>query len=192
MFGKMQAISTVKPVSQNYASATGSARVVQPFHFWTDSKYPKRIPLSFTKNGYILQNAGLTKDLRTAFVSVVMLTLNTVVFKLILWILGYFYLTPLLYKSAFFTLLFHTIPTDIVSRHFQNDFFINSYCYHYQLIGLQTITDVTDPCQAFFQENEIFLFQTTAKIREKHTLLAKCHVGCSHQELSLIFTFISA
>ena len=41
MFGKMQAISTAKPVSQNYASATGSARVVQPFHFWTDSKYPQ-------------------------------------------------------------------------------------------------------------------------------------------------------
>ena len=192
MFGKIVAISTVKPVSQNYASATGSARVVQLIHFWTDSKYPQTDTAVFHGDGYILQNAGLTKDLRTAFISVMMLALNTVVFKLILWILRYFHLTLLLYKSAFLTLLFHTIPTDIVSRHFQNDFFINSYRYHYQLIELQTITDVTDPCQAFFQENEMFLFQTTARIRENHTLLTKCQAGCSHKELSLIFTFILA
>ena len=121
-----------------------------------------------------------------------MLTLNTVVFKLILRILRYFYLTPLLYKSTFFTLLFHTIPTDIVSRHFQNDSFINPYRYHYQLIGLQTITKVPDSCQAFFQRNEKFLFQTNARIKENCILLAKCHIGCSDKKLSFIFEFILA
>ena len=49
MFGKMQAISTVEPISQNHASATGAARVVQPFHFWTDSKYPQTDTAVFHK-----------------------------------------------------------------------------------------------------------------------------------------------
>ena len=52
----------------------------------------------------------------------VMLTLNTVVFKLILQILRYFYLTPLLYKSTFFTLLFPEVPTDIVGVIFKMTF----------------------------------------------------------------------
>ena len=67
MFGETQAISTVKPVSQNYASATGSARVVQPFHFWTDSKYPQTDTADFHKDGYILQNAGNFQRLTNRF-----------------------------------------------------------------------------------------------------------------------------
>ena len=70
MFGETQAISTVKPVSQNYASATGSARVVQPFHFWTDSKYFKQNTAVFHGDGYFLQNADTFKDLRMASISV--------------------------------------------------------------------------------------------------------------------------
>ena len=68
MFGKIVAISTVKPVSQNYASATGSARVVKSIYFWSGTKYFKRNTADFHKDGYFLQNAGVTKDLRIAFV----------------------------------------------------------------------------------------------------------------------------
>ena len=68
MFGKIVAISTVKPVSQNYASATGSARVVKSIYFWSGTKYFKRNIADFHKDGYFLQNAGVTKDLRIAFV----------------------------------------------------------------------------------------------------------------------------
>ena len=69
-----------------------------------------------------LQNAGTSRDLRIALKVCVMLTLNTVVFKLILRILRYFYLTPLLYKSTFFTLLFPEVPTDIVGVIFKMTF----------------------------------------------------------------------
>ena len=58
MFGKIVAISTVKPVSQNYASATGSARVVKSIYFWSGTKYFKRNTADFHGDGYILQNAG--------------------------------------------------------------------------------------------------------------------------------------
>ena len=68
MFGKIVAISTVKPVSQNYASATGSARVVKSIYFWSGTKYFKRNTADFHKDGYFLQNEGVTKDLRIAFV----------------------------------------------------------------------------------------------------------------------------
>lgn len=135
---KIVAISTVKHLSRNYA--TFQQPSVQEWYSLSTSGQTqgifKRNTADFHGDGYFLQNAGTSKDLRIALKVCVMLTLNTVVFKLILRILRYFYLTPLLYKSTFFTLLFHTIPTDIVSRHFQNDSFINSYRYHYQLIGL--------------------------------------------------------
>ena len=62
MFGKIVAISTVKPVSQNYASATGSARVVKSIYFWSGTKYFKRNTADFHKDGYFLQNAGVTKE----------------------------------------------------------------------------------------------------------------------------------
>ena len=68
MFGKIVAISTVKPVPQNYASATGAARVVKSIYFWSGTKYFKRNTADFHKDGYFLQNAGVTKDLRIAFV----------------------------------------------------------------------------------------------------------------------------
>jgi len=58
MFGKIVAISTVKPVSQNYASATGSARVVKSIYFWSGTKHFKRNTADFHKDGYPLQNAG--------------------------------------------------------------------------------------------------------------------------------------
>lgn len=66
MFGKIVAISTVKPVSQNYASATRSARVVKSIYFWSGTKYFKRNTADFHKDGYFLQNAGVTKGLRIA------------------------------------------------------------------------------------------------------------------------------
>jgi len=47
----------------------------------------------FHGDGCFLQNAGLTKDLRTAFVSVVMLTLNAELFKL--------FLPKIAYKTQF-------------------------------------------------------------------------------------------
>ena len=43
-----------------------------------------------------------------------------------------------------------------------------------------------------FFKNPKKIFLTSAKIHINHTLLTKCQVGCSHKELSLIFTFISA
>ena len=58
MFGKIVAISTVKPASQNYASATGSARVVKSIYFWSGTKYFKRNTADFHKDGYFLQNTG--------------------------------------------------------------------------------------------------------------------------------------
>ena len=67
MFGKIVAISTVKPVSQNYASATGSARVVKSIYFWSDTKYFKRNTDDFHKDGYILQNAGNFQRLMNRF-----------------------------------------------------------------------------------------------------------------------------
>ena len=82
-----------------------------------------------------LQNAGFTKGLRIAFVVCDVnseyrhIQVNSADFKVFL---PYTFIIQI----HFFTLLFHTIPTDIVSRHFQNDSFINSYRYHYQLIGL--------------------------------------------------------
>ena len=76
----------------------------------------------FHGDGYFLQNVGTSKDLRIALKVFVMLTLNTDVFKLILRILRYFYLTPLLYKSTFFTLLFPEVPTDIVGVIFKMTF----------------------------------------------------------------------
>ena len=58
MFGKIVAISTVKPVSQNDASAAGSARVVKSIYFWSGTKYFKRNTADFHGDGYILQNTG--------------------------------------------------------------------------------------------------------------------------------------
>ena len=66
MFGKIVAISTVKPVSQNYAFATGSARVVKSVYFWSDAKYPKRIPLTFIKMDTPCRTRETFKDLRAA------------------------------------------------------------------------------------------------------------------------------
>lgn len=131
------AISTVKHLSRNYASFSNQvckSGIAYPL-LVRRKVFSKEIPLTFME----MDTSCRTQASRKAYELLswcVMLTLNTVVFKLILQILRYFYLTPLLYKSTFFTLLFHTIPTDIVSRHFQNDSFINSYRYHYQLIGL--------------------------------------------------------
>ena len=84
MFGKMLTISTDKSLSKNYASATRWTRVVKSIHFWSDTKYSKRNTADFHGDGYFLQNAGTSKDLRIALKVCVMLTLNTVVFKLIL------------------------------------------------------------------------------------------------------------
>ena len=47
---------------------SGSARVVKSIYFWSGTKYFKRNTADFHKDGYFLQNAGVTKDLRIAFV----------------------------------------------------------------------------------------------------------------------------
>ena len=75
MFGKIVAISTVKPVSQNYASATGSARVVKSIYFWSDAKYPEWIPLTFME----MDTSCRTQDSQKTYESLswcVMLTLK--------------------------------------------------------------------------------------------------------------------
>ena len=135
---KIVAISTVKHLSRNYASFQQPS--VQEWYSLSTSGQTqsifKRNTADFHGDGYFLQNAGTSKDLRIALKVCVMLTLNTVVFKLILRILRYFYLTPLLYKSTFLHCCSTQYQLIIVSRHFQNDSFINSYRYHYQLIGL--------------------------------------------------------
>ena len=134
---KIVAISTIKHLSRNYASFQQPS--VQEWYSLSTSGQTQNIPNGISLTFMEMDTSCRTQASRKAYELLswcVMLTLNTDVFKLILRILRYFYLTPLLYKSTFFTLLFHTIPTDIVSRHFQNDSFINSYRYHYQLIGL--------------------------------------------------------
>ena len=67
---KIVAISTVKHLSQNYASFQQPS--VQEWYSLSTSgqaqSIPKRNTADFHGDGYILQNAGLTKDLRIASV----------------------------------------------------------------------------------------------------------------------------
>ena len=42
--------------------------MVKSIYFWSGTKYFKRNTADFHKDGYFLQNAGVTKDLRIAFV----------------------------------------------------------------------------------------------------------------------------
>ncbi len=70
MFGKIVAISTVKHLSRNYASFQLPS--VQEWYSLSISGQAQSIPYrntaDFHGDGYILQNTGLTKDLRIAFV----------------------------------------------------------------------------------------------------------------------------
>ena len=70
MFGKIVAISTVKHLSRNYASFQQPS--VQEWYSLSTSgqaqSIPQRNTADFHGDGYILQNTGLTKDLRIAFV----------------------------------------------------------------------------------------------------------------------------
>ena len=70
MFGKIVAISTVKHLSRNYASFQQPS--VQEWYSLSTSGQAQNIPqrntADFHGDGYILQNSGLTKDLRIAFV----------------------------------------------------------------------------------------------------------------------------
>ena len=70
MFGKIVAISTVKHLSRNYASFQLPS--VQEWYSLSTSgqaqSIPQRNTADFHGDGYILQNTGLTKDLRIAFV----------------------------------------------------------------------------------------------------------------------------
>ena len=83
---KMLAFSTVKHLSQNYASFQQPS--VQEWYSLSTScqtqNIPNGIPLTFMEMDIFLQNAGTSKDLRIALKVCVMLTLNTAVFKLIL------------------------------------------------------------------------------------------------------------
>ena len=83
---KIVAISTVKHLSRNYASFQQPS--VQEWYSLSTSgqtqNIPNGIPLTFMEMDIFLQNAGTSKDLRIALKVCVMLTLNTVVFKLIL------------------------------------------------------------------------------------------------------------
>ena len=70
MFGKIVAISTVKHLSRNYASFQLPS--VQEWYSLSISgqaqSIPQRNTADFHGDGCILQNTGLTKDLRIAFV----------------------------------------------------------------------------------------------------------------------------
>ena len=83
---KIVAISTVKHLSRNYASFQQPS--MQEWYSLSTSGQTqsifKRNTADFHGDGYFLQNAGTSKDLRIALKVCVMLTLNTVVFKLIL------------------------------------------------------------------------------------------------------------
>lgn len=69
MFDNVLTTSTAEPLSQNYAPATGWARVAKSIYIWSDTKCTGcPVTADFHKNGFLLLNAGLTKDLRTAFV----------------------------------------------------------------------------------------------------------------------------
>lgn len=67
---KIVAISTVKHLSRNYASFQQPS--VQEWYSLSTSGQAQNIPqrntADFHGDGYILQNTGLTKDLRIAFV----------------------------------------------------------------------------------------------------------------------------
>ena len=65
MFGKIVAISTVKHLSRNYASFSKSG-IAYPL--LVRRKISRMNTADFHGDGYILQNTGLTKDLRIAFV----------------------------------------------------------------------------------------------------------------------------
>ena len=102
MFGKIVAISTVKHLSRNYASFSNQvckSGIAYPL-LVRRKVFSKEIPLTFME----MDTSCRTQASRKAYELLswcVMLTLNTVVFKLILQILRHFYLTPLLYKSTF-------------------------------------------------------------------------------------------
>ena len=70
MLGKIVAISTIKHLSRNYASFQQPS--VQEWYSLSTSgqaqSIPQRNTADFHGDGYILQNTGLTKDLRIAFV----------------------------------------------------------------------------------------------------------------------------
>ena len=114
----------------------------------------------------------------------VMLTLNTVVFKLILQILRHFYLTPLLYKSTFLHIypwIYQLAYLHIITK--------QRFCH---LVLLLTVTRrVTKQLRwknamssTFFLN--FFLFSITERIKNC-TLLTKCHIGCSDKIIYSLF-----
>ena len=110
---KIVAISTVKHLSRNYASFQQPS--VQEWYSLSTSGQTqsifKIIPLTFMEMDTFLQNAGFTKGLRIAFVVCDVnseyrhIQVNSADFKVFL---PYTFIIQI----HFFTLLFHTIPTD--------------------------------------------------------------------------------
>ena len=153
MFGKMQAISTVKHLSRNYASFQQPS--VQEWYSLSTSGQTQSI---FKKYRWLSWRWILPAERRyfqrltNRFESVCdvnseyrRIQVNSADFKVFL---PYTFIIQI---HFFYT----AVPrsTDWYSwSHFQNDIFINSYRYHYQLIGLQTITKVPDSCQAVFEK----------------------------------------
>ena len=69
MFGKIVAISTVKHLSRNYASFSNQVcKSGIAYPLLVRRKISRMDTADFHGDGYILQNTGLTKDLRIAFV----------------------------------------------------------------------------------------------------------------------------
>ena len=69
MFGKIVAISTVKHLSRNYASFSNQVcKSGIAYPLLVRHKISQTDTADFHGDGYILQNAGLTKDLRIASV----------------------------------------------------------------------------------------------------------------------------
>ena len=86
MFGKMQALSTVKHLSRNYASFQQPS--VQEWYSLSTSGQTQNIPngisLTFMEMDTSCRTQVLPKTYESLWKLCVMLTLNTVVFKLIL------------------------------------------------------------------------------------------------------------
>lgn len=69
MFGKIVAISTVKHLSRNYAYFSNQVcKSGIAYPLLVRRKISRMDTADFHGDGYILQNTGLTKDLRIAFV----------------------------------------------------------------------------------------------------------------------------
>ena len=149
MFYKMLTTSTIKPLSQIYATATRWARVVQSIHFWSDTKH-RKIPPTF--NGECISPTkivGTSKGLRTALEVCVMLTLNTQLFKSFLKHYGYS-LIPLYYTKWGVFPLTHRYHHLWANKHNKNVLLLKLGIPYGIPFKKQDILNFSNWCQALF------------------------------------------